>query len=440
MARSFLQFPTVPYNGQYSSKSFNNGAGQQKGLMVPLSVVWGSYAVNGVPIGVNNPNLAVSFNLNTAGPTSVSGTWTVQSVYIDNEAVNFSVYVYFTDTQFAISCPANSAGWYSVYTNQRSGLVVGLNIDSDVIVNAETTNVFFTDAFMVPSLDQEEPFSVDFGIVSPFISFGGSGGQLNGLAIVSSGSGFSSAGLSVTGAGGTGASADGTLNEFGQFTNVFIETPGEGYMGPPVITPTGAQNLIAPWSETHPGGYNTGALVSFSGFYWEYEGPDATNSTSPPPGNGGEIWGNTGVLVNQPATFSSTVSAISAGSSIVTDDTVAARALGDQVLGFTSVFASAGVFKANLFGTPFASGFIYITSLHVTQLAVTDVNNWQLQSVDGTSVVCQFTTSDANGVLLELQGSQIKLPANIEWVLNCTSAGGSNTISTYFVYTFSQEG
>lgn len=169
MARNFLSLPSAPYNGVYSSKAFNTGRGQQKGEMVPVDILWGSYQANGASLGSANPNFAVAVNLNTAGPSTVSGTWTPQSVYIDNEGVDFPVYVYFPDTQFSVSAPANAAGWYEVYTLARQALVCGLGIDDNAVTQAQRTRVFFTDVAMVPSLDQEQQSAIDLWIGSDTI-------------------------------------------------------------------------------------------------------------------------------------------------------------------------------------------------------------------------------------------------------------------------------
>lgn len=169
MARNFLPFPFSPYKGPYTSKPFDTGRGQQKGLMVAAEVIWNLYTANGGALGAANPNFNVIFDLNIAGPNSVGTTWIIQSVYIDNEGVDFPVYVYFTDTQFTVSCPANSAGWYQVFTNARKAFVCGIGITDNAIANAQRTRVFFTDSGMVPSLDQEAPSAVSLWLGSTSI-------------------------------------------------------------------------------------------------------------------------------------------------------------------------------------------------------------------------------------------------------------------------------
>lgn len=166
MARNFLAAPFAPYQGTYTSKAFNSDNGQ-KGLMVTLDILWATYQANGQTLGPANPIFAVSFNLNTAGPNTVAAQWYVQSVYVDNEGVDFPVFVYFLDTQFTISCPANAAGWYQVFTNGRQGLITGEGIDAAAISTGQRTRIFFTDVLMVPYLDQEYPNAIALWKSSP---------------------------------------------------------------------------------------------------------------------------------------------------------------------------------------------------------------------------------------------------------------------------------
>lgn len=141
--------------------------------MVGINVLWNTYLVGLQQLGSANPNFSCAINLNTAGPNSVSQTWNIQSVYIDNEGVDFPVYVYFPDTGFAVSCPANSAGWYQIFTNARQALICGVGITNSAIAAGQQTNVFFTDVPMVPSLDQEIQSSVALFKASSVINSNG---------------------------------------------------------------------------------------------------------------------------------------------------------------------------------------------------------------------------------------------------------------------------
>jgi hypothetical protein len=157
MARNFLAFPFAPYNGTYTSKPFNTSRGKQKGEMVACDVLWPSYQANGQPLGDLNPNFTVIVNLNASGPNQVNQNWTIQSVYIDNDGVDFPVYVFFPDTLFTVSVPANSSGWLEVYTISRQAFIAGVGITSASINNLQRTRVFFTDVLMTPYLDEEAP-------------------------------------------------------------------------------------------------------------------------------------------------------------------------------------------------------------------------------------------------------------------------------------------
>jgi len=160
MARNFLNQPFAPYKGAYSAQPFNNARGNKKGELVVIDLLWALY-LNAAG------NFVVTTNLNVAGPNTVPGTWTIQSVYIDNEGVDFPCYIYFPDTQFTVSCPANSAGWYEVYTNSRAALIAGIGITLNALAQAQRTRLFFTDVPMVPSLDQEIQSALALNLASP---------------------------------------------------------------------------------------------------------------------------------------------------------------------------------------------------------------------------------------------------------------------------------
>lgn len=170
MARNFLSLPLGAYKGGVVSKTFNTGNGRVKGTMVALDLLWPLYQVNNIALGAANPNFVVNFNGTGLGTSAVPNGWFIQSVYIDNEDVDFPVYIYFTDTQFTVSCPANSAGWYQVFTNGRQALIAGIGISDSAISAAQRTRVFFTDAVMTPALDQELPSALALWVGSNVIS------------------------------------------------------------------------------------------------------------------------------------------------------------------------------------------------------------------------------------------------------------------------------
>ncbi len=270
--RNFLPFPFAPYNGGYTSKAFNNGAGRQKGTMVPLRVLWDAYKANGQNLGTNNPNFAVSFDLNTAGPNTVIGTWTIQSVYIDNMGVDFPVYIYFNDTQFPVVSPPNSAGWFQVFSNARAGLIIAEGITD--ATRTEQTAVYFTDVAMVPYIDYELSQGVSLFRASPSIQRGGAFSNTTfaaeALGDINNQSGISltsttSAGIFFAGPGPLGRQLSGfyyvtslMINIIGQwaaaettdFVSIVDVDAANTIIAPTYFVPTTAQFHLAPVAVT----------------------------------------------------------------------------------------------------------------------------------------------------------------------------------------------
>lgn len=178
MARNVLAFPFAPYAGQFSSRPFKSRG--RTGLAVAADILWSAYLANGSPLGTAHPNYTVAVNLNAAGPNSVSQSWNIQSVYVDNLAVNFPVDLYFTDTQFALAVPANSCGWYQVFTQARHVLITALGMSDFTVISART-KVFFTDVEMTPYNDEELPTVLALGISSPSVQLGAPTGTRLGI-------------------------------------------------------------------------------------------------------------------------------------------------------------------------------------------------------------------------------------------------------------------
>lgn len=438
--------------------------------MVLASILWPNYRVGTQPLGQNNPNFTININLNNASASTVSQFWMIQSVYIDNENCNFPVYVYFPDTQFTVSCPPNSSGWYQVFTIARNVLVTALGISDFDIQRGAKTGVFFTDAEMVPYLDQEEQTAVNMQLASPVISIGG-GGQILAINVANAGSCYADGGLSITGGGGAGAQATGQLDQYGRFIGATITNPGSGYSGFPVITPTAGFNPPPLWngqpgvagqqrqflgtiwlctvSNAFSGGwapqqYQPGNIVSFSGSFYTnttiaLPGEEPPNNPwvpydYPTPNADPGHWQNSGVIPDQTATFSSQVASIvSTGSS--STSSYAASALGDQAANYIDVVAG-GIFRQNLFATPFSQGFINITNIYINQLKTGNSLAWQLEDAAG-AILFTFQGAAANGPIFELQRCNIRLVASEPWQLRCTEINGSFVLSHGFAWTYS---
>lgn len=433
--RNFLPVPFAPYNGQVTSKPFNDLGGIKR-LSVVAQVKWATYSLAGASLGAANPQFNVVFDLNAAASNLVSQTWMVNSIYVDNTGVAFPVYVYFPDTDYAVTCPANTAGWFRAFTVSRRAWIVGLGIDNVSIQNGAQTNVFFTDAMSVPYVDAENATAVQMGLASPLIAFGGSGGQLANVLAFNSGSNYSAGTLSINGAGGIGAAVTGGIDQFGRFTGSFaINNAGAGYTGPPNITATAAQNLRANWIA---GAYPVGSIVidPFDNQFYTATSNVAVPNTGFAPHTAPSLWQASGIQANRTAQFTSSVTPIVGGNSIVNNSNYGARALGDQAVTLLNTISQVGVFAQNLWGTPYASGYIYITNLYVFVTNNGDAT-WQLEDNNGDFFL-EFQPGNTQGTILELQGVNLKLPATSNWRLNCTRHVTNPVVLTTFAYTYSQ--
>jgi hypothetical protein len=443
--RDFLSYPFAPYKGSFTSRGVR--ANNKQASMVLASVHWSLYTANGETLGTNNPNYTVNVDLSGVGPSVVSQQWIIQSVYIDNEDVGFPVYVFFPDTFFAVSCPPNASGWYQVFTNGRNPRIVGIGITDADIVNAVKTGVYFTDALMVPYLDQEIASAVDLRLASPFISLGGTGGSLTGLTIQQAGSCLPvGTSLTVSGGGGTGGTASLTLDVWGSIASAAIVNAGSGYTGPPLIAPSNAP--VAPAAFILGGAYVIGNIVSYGGVMYRANtnmptGGGQLGANLPPPSD--PRW-TQGPVVNLATSLVASVSPIVGGNTIVSNSLYGASALGDQTVNLINSIGSSSVFRNNLFGTPYGSGFIHLTNAFVRQLSpgqALDVLLWRFEAIDSLgniSTLWNFQNMPAQvGVLLEIQGANILLDATKTWRLNAfSSGGGAILLSHSFTWTYNQ--
>lgn len=433
--RNFAAVPFAVYNaGQLSGKPFRDGGRTAQSVLAQIK--WNTYNVGFQPLGTANPQFNVTVDLNNAASNQVSQLWYVQSIYIDNDGCAFPVYVYFPDTGYAVSCPPNSSGWFKAFTIARRAWIVGLGISNLDIQNAAVTNVFFTDALSVPYVDPEQATAVEYGIASQTINIGaGSGGALLSITPVLAGSGYNIGNLTITGGGGSAATAHGTLDAFGRFTSVQLTAPGAGFSGPPVITPTGGQGSIAAWSNQV---YAVGSFVAFGGQYFECIAPGFGGVQPPPPNS--SFWQSTGIASNAPASFTAAATPISGGSTLNNSAQYGARALGDQATCVVDTIGVTGVFRDNLFGTPYGQGFIYLTNIHVVAVSGASDCLWQLEDSNNNGIYFFDANTNPGTVLISLQGMNQRLPATSTYRLRCTTDVGPTfpVIQTSYAFTFAQ--
>lgn len=435
--RNLAQYPLAPYQGPLISKSINDGAKVAQALVTVIS--WFNYSAGGQPLGSTNPNFTVLVNLQNAGTGNIPANFQIRSVYVDNDGSNFPVYVFFPDTQYTVSCPPNSSGWFKVFSLSQTAFVTAVGISNVDVSNQARTAVFFSDTQSVPYVDPEQATAVDFGLASPLITFGGSGGGLSNIGILLQGSGYLNGGLSVSGGGGVGATAGGTIDAFGRFTSTFITSPGTGYTGFPIISPTAGHGKIPPWAAGTLYTVGQAVIDPNSNTYWIC----TTNVTfgnfnTAPSQVGPPYWQNEAIFANVTAAFNVNVTAISPAQTLTNNTNYAPRALGDQSQNLVDTVNAQGTFRDNLFGTPYGSGFIYITNAFVRNFA-NGAMQWNLGNTAG-GVLWNFDTVTAggSGTLLDLQGCNIRLPATAQWRLVCTGVTTPETVSHGWSYTYSQ--
>lgn len=435
--RNFYPLPFAPYNGTFSARPFHGVGGS---LIVNAMVKWFTYDVAGQPLGTLNNEFNVNVDLNAAASNTVSLSWVIRSVYIDNADNNFPISVFFPSTSFAISCPANSSGWYQVFTFDRRAWICASQISDVDISNLATTNVFFTDGIVNSFLDQEQPTAVNMKLASPIISLGGGGGEILTINVIDPGQWTAGGTINISGAGGIGAGATGVRNAFGSFNAVDVTAPGNGFTGPPNVTYGGTFTVPPTWFN----GINipAGGMVSYGGyvyaanyggaqtveppnlFYWTY-----TQHTSTP----------------RAPVMQAVVSPIVGGASFSNASAYGPAALGDQVLTFIDQLSGAApsVFRNNVFNTPYQSGFIYLTNIDVRVLASAAGTswNWVLEDDLGNAILTfeYPTNAAARGVeqLLSLQGCNLKIPANRTYLLHTTGVSGTITLQHVFAWVYS---
>lgn len=472
MSISFAGIPAQTYIG--APYSIPVQIAGKAGRAVPLQFNWISYGA------FTSATVLVQINLG-AGRSGQAAPMLdqIRSLYIDNTGSALPVYVQFDDTQFTVAAQPYSVGWYPIFSNAFSFKVAcnGFtpnNIGAALIYVTNVVVSAFTDAALQAVLSQ--------GLSSPVI---GGGSSLNSIAVQIPGQSYNNGSLAISGGGGTGATASGTLDQWGRFTSVTINSPGGEFTGIPTITPTGGQYAVP--ALTFPGPTLTvGEHFEYGGTEWAWEGagtiptgalpwveanyaaglyvtygsniylsrgapftvPPAGNVNStafwqwlgtnlPVLGSGGGGYINSGSAPDTPAAFLTT---LTAQSQPITTSGFGPEALGDQSQSVLDVIAGAGIVRANLWGTPFASGFIYLTHLHVNQLSVNGGGTlWQIEDDAGLVMFPMFSPGSVCNIL-SLQKMNAKLDATKNWRIRCTSFAGSSGFETLsaFAWTYSQ--
>jgi len=477
MGISFAGLPTASYQGTIFSQPVK--VGNQSARVVPLSFNWQAYGG-----GANLPNIVVPLNIQNTGQSKTLDQ--IRSIYIDNINGAVPVYVQFNDNNYTITAEPFSSGWYPVLSNVQSFVVAILGLTN---TNLTTTYIYVSNVATAPYTDIAQQFVVEQRLATPFLP--GSTGGLLAITPLVEGSCYNNGNLTISGGGGSGAAAQGVLNQYGQFTSVTLTNPGTGYTGQPIITPTGGQtafpnfnpgatysngnaftyqgyiwiwnsgiysiNTGAPfWSSSVI--YNVGSQVDYGNniyqainkaasagvpptntFYWALVG-----SVSPvygnPAGAGGN-WLSTGIPSLQTATFTATLGTISQP---ITNSGFGIAAMGDQISSGNFSTAALGVVVNNLFGSPYANGFIYLTSIFAAPaVSAAGANPFfnLLQTAGGLVVLgpFQWEANSANSPegtpLIQLSNCNVKLDATQTWQIKITTAA-TGFVNYGFTWTY----
>jgi hypothetical protein len=463
-------YPTSNYIGAVYSQPMQIAG--NSGRAVKLTFNWLAYGASS-----NNQNIVVNIQLSAGSPSQVAPMLDlIRSIYIDNTGSPDAVYVQFPDTGFTIVAQPNSIGWYPVFTNAFLFMVAVFGITNANIPQCTmyVTNVK-VDAFTDVAIAEVTPQN----LASPAL---GGGSSIFSITPVINGQDYNTGALAVTGGGGNGAAAHGILDQWGRFINVVIDDPGVGFTGIPTVTPTGGQTV--PPAFTGANNLSSGQKVSYQGTEWQWLGggglggsiqcgaagwvsqgyantnqvnysgfifqaiQNVPNGVGAPPGapsywrqigsatpaGGSGGWLNSGTAAGTLATFSTL---LSASSNPIVSNGLGIPALGDQATNYIDAIAGAGVFRQNLFGTPYDSGFIYVTHIFVSVLLFGAGNTWIMEDVLGYA---PFTFKPgATGVQLELQKMNMKLDATSNWQLNCTTFAAAISVQHAFAFTYAQQ-
>lgn len=481
MARTFIGIRQLPYIGTPYATAVT--LGDRMGVAVALQFPWLAYNASSL-----NTNINVRVDLSAARVAQQLKK--IRSIFIDNMGSDTPIYVNFPSTGYSVVAKPNSTGWFPVYTSDFIIQVVGLGFASGDI---PTTTMLVSNLITIPSIDEEFGQAISLERSSPVIIFGG-GAPLLSASVILAGQSYTSGALAVSGGGGSGATAHGTLDGFGRFTGVVIDLPGTGYIGPPTITATASHAARAAWAGITTG-YGVGTIVSSGGTEWVLAGafggiagaptwnsgtlynvgnyvtspntghqylavlqqsnlapethPSAWTDLGPPgpPGSssGNFTWNNSGTPGGTTATFSPVLGAPLAASAIFSPG-FAAPALGDQCADFLDTIVATGVFRNNLFGSPYNSGTLTITdvSINLVTWAGTGVDTWKLDASDGSLIfnfgIGLFTAAGFTNIL-DRHGMNVKLDATKTYRLNMTAlATTSLTLIHSINYTFNPNG
>jgi hypothetical protein len=443
---------------------------------VPLSFNWAAYGA-----GNNNQNILVPMNFSSAPGQVRQMLTSIKSVYIDNTGSAVPVYVQCTDTLWTVVCQGFSAGWYPLFTNAFTLNIAALGFTNQNVASARVTII---NTAPYPYTDVGYQAVLNQNLSSPTI---GGGAGIAAIVPTPGSNSYNNGNLSIVGGGGNAAAAVGILDQWGQFVGVDVEDEGVEFTGTPVITATGGQTIPAVFNPAST--YTPLSIVTYGAYLFQWGGGPNSNQgldivcnaatynsgvsylvnqqvlygadnyqrtafnpgvigVSPvestlywthvgqpvPTGTG---WIASGLVAGATASFSAT---LTPQVNQIVSPGYAIPALGDQASSYEDLVTGGGQFRQNLFGSPYNSGFIYLTHIYIAVAGISSnsITVWQIVDVAGTVLFTMATTTAQT--VLEIQKANIKIDATQNWTLNCTTLGGHLTpVLHNFVWTYSQQ-
>jgi hypothetical protein len=464
----------------------------KRGLMVPTQYDWFAYGIlAGAATDTFVANVAVQIDLQVSRNVSDQMN-AIRSVFIDNTGNPNPIYVYFPDTQATVQGKPYGAGWFPAFTNGLKAIVAASGLNAET---AQSTNVYFSNVNAPPYSDAATDVVVAQYLSSPAL---GGGATLDEVEIDTSGTWYNAGTMSITGGGGGGANVSGTLDIYGRFVATNVNAAGGGFTGTPIVAATAGQTPPAAFNSAGTYSYPIPAnFVGYNGLTWYWNGPvetplgsqaqiecgaptaanplirgaqcnwqgniyqnifagnvnfPSTNPSNTPnafaflgsqfPSSAGN-WINTGIT--SAATDASFTAILSPTTAPIITAGFAAPALGDQLdTRIDNNVAGVGVFETGLFGTPYASGFIYLKKIlaYVDIVEAAGTAQWNIVSTIGTILTTLKNIWQANqiGVLTaDIDNMNLKIDATQTWTLNMTANGTTPTLRHYFVFTYSQQ-
>lgn len=142
-----LSVPSQPYIGApFRLSAGYKPSADDSPAIVPVTIQWLDYGVS-----QSQPNAAVALDLSGASNRSQQLS-VIRSLYIDNTGSDGSIYVYFPDTQFTVTCAPYSTQWCPVLSNSKQFTVIGKNFTTG---DLSQTRVFACNFPVSPGGEQE---------------------------------------------------------------------------------------------------------------------------------------------------------------------------------------------------------------------------------------------------------------------------------------------